>query len=80
MSRIPLFRGVLPIRNEGLVKDVFAGITLAALGIPEMMALANYQPNLERLVPTIAYAARLAPQFHRLQLLDRTHRDPNLSG
>ena len=37
MSPVSLFRGVRPIRREEVLNDVLAGITLAALGIPEVM-------------------------------------------
>jgi len=37
MSPVSLFRGVLPIRKQEVLDDVLAGITLAALGIPEVM-------------------------------------------
>jgi SulP family sulfate permease len=35
--RFPLLEGVLPLRRSQLGPDVIAGITLAALGIPEVM-------------------------------------------
>jgi SulP family sulfate permease len=34
---LPFLRGVLPIDNNKLVSDILAGVTLAALGIPEVM-------------------------------------------
>jgi high affinity sulfate transporter 1 len=34
---LPLFRGVLPIDRSRLPRDILAGVTLAALGIPEVM-------------------------------------------
>src|SRR5271169_5878415 len=34
---LPFLRGVLPIDTNKLVSDILAGITLAALGIPEVM-------------------------------------------
>ncbi len=37
ISRFGLFNGLLPIQRQEIAKDVFAGITLAALGIPEVM-------------------------------------------
>jgi sulfate permease, SulP family len=37
MSPVSLFRGVRPIRRQEVLNDVLAGITLAALGIPEVM-------------------------------------------
>ena len=37
MSPVSLFRGVRPIRRQEVLTDVLAGITLAALGIPEVM-------------------------------------------
>src|SRR5215472_12754882 len=36
-SRMPLLKGLLPINRAQLPHDVVAGITLAALGIPEVM-------------------------------------------
>ena len=36
-SRLALFQGILPIRRQQLWKDIAAGVTLAALGIPEVM-------------------------------------------
>jgi len=36
-SAFPLFRGLLPLDRSRLPKDIVAGITLAALGIPEVM-------------------------------------------
>ena len=36
-SALPLFRGLLPLDRSRLPKDIVAGITLAALGIPEVM-------------------------------------------
>jgi SulP family sulfate permease len=37
MMKIPLLSGVLPIDRSRLPSDIVAGITLAALGIPEVM-------------------------------------------
>ena len=37
MSRFSLFQGVLPIQHDQVMRDVLAGVTLAALGIPEVM-------------------------------------------
>jgi sulfate permease, SulP family len=37
MSPVSLFSGVLPIHRQELLNDALAGITLAALGIPEVM-------------------------------------------
>ena len=37
MSQVSLFRGVRPIGKQEVLNDVLAGITLAALGIPEVM-------------------------------------------
>jgi sulfate permease, SulP family len=34
---LPFLRGILPIDNKKLVSDIVAGVTLAALGIPEVM-------------------------------------------
>ncbi len=35
--RLPFFRGILPIERSRVMKDIIAGITLAALAIPEVM-------------------------------------------
>src|SRR5262249_26931675 len=35
--RIELLRGILPLRRDGIGKDVLAGVTLAAVGIPQVM-------------------------------------------
>lgn len=35
--RLPLFQGILPIKQKNIPVDIIAGITLAALGIPEVM-------------------------------------------
>ena len=34
---VPLFEGILPIDKAGVPKEVIAGVTLAALAIPEVM-------------------------------------------
>jgi high affinity sulfate transporter 1 len=36
-SRLPLFQGILPLDRSRLLPDILAGVTLAALGIPEVM-------------------------------------------
>lgn len=36
-SRMPLLKGLLPVNRAQLPHDIIAGITLAALGIPEVM-------------------------------------------
>ena len=35
--RLPVLRGVLPLDRSRISGDIVAGITLAALGIPEVM-------------------------------------------
>ncbi len=35
--RLPVFQGILPIKRSNIPVDIIAGITLAALGIPEVM-------------------------------------------
>ena len=37
MRRFPIFQGILPIQESGIWTEVMAGITLAALAIPEVM-------------------------------------------
>ena len=39
--RLPLFQGILPLDRSNLTTDVIAGVTLAALGIPEVMGYAK---------------------------------------
>jgi len=39
--RLPLFQGILPLDTSKLTPDIVAGITLAALGIPEVMGYAK---------------------------------------
>ncbi|HEY5516463.1 MAG TPA: SulP family inorganic anion transporter [Pengzhenrongella sp.] len=39
--RWPLLRGVLPIARPQIARDVLAGVTLAALGIPEVLGYAK---------------------------------------
>jgi hypothetical protein len=34
---LPLLRGILPLDTSKLAGDILAGVTLAALGIPEVM-------------------------------------------
>ena len=36
-GRLPVLQGILPLDRSRLPGDVIAGITLAALGIPEVM-------------------------------------------
>ena len=36
-SSFPLFQGILPLHKARIAPDIIAGITLAALGIPEVM-------------------------------------------
>ena len=40
-AALPLLRGLLPFDRSKLSGDVLAGITLAALGIPEVMGYAK---------------------------------------
>ena len=41
MSRLPVLQGILPLDRKTLTPDIIAGITLAALGIPEVMGYAK---------------------------------------
>ncbi|MFZ4518339.1 MAG: SulP family inorganic anion transporter [Microthrixaceae bacterium] len=41
MARFPALQGILPFDRSGLPRDVIAGVTLAALGIPEVMGYAK---------------------------------------
>jgi sulfate permease, SulP family len=41
MPEWPVLRGVLPVRRDRLTGDLLAGITLAALGIPEVLGYAR---------------------------------------
>lgn len=35
--RLPLFQGILPLDRSQVLADIMAGVTLAAVGIPEVM-------------------------------------------
>jgi SulP family sulfate permease len=37
-TRLPLFQGILPLDRSRVLPDIMAGITLAAVGIPEVIA------------------------------------------
>src|SRR5262249_22402845 len=37
LLRLHLFQGILPIQRQDIWRDILAGLTLAALGIPEVM-------------------------------------------
>src|SRR6516225_11140220 len=62
-SSASLLRGVLPIRKQNLLNDVLAGITLAALGIPDVMGYTKIAETpvvtglYTLLLPVIAFAA-----------------------
>jgi high affinity sulfate transporter 1 len=62
LTRFPLLRGLLPIDRSRLSRDVIAGITLAALGIPEVMGYTKISGTpvvtglYTLLVPVIAFA------------------------
>jgi len=59
---LPLLRGVLPIDTHKLVSDIVAGVTLAALGIPEVMGYTKIAETpivtglYTLLLPVIAFA------------------------
>jgi len=61
-SSASVLRGVLPIRKQNLLNDVLAGITLAALGIPEVMGYTKIAETpvvtglYTLLLPVIAFA------------------------
>lgn len=40
-GRLPLFQGILPFERSTLTPNIVAGVTLAALGIPEVMGYAK---------------------------------------
>src|SRR6516165_1406517 len=62
MTSMSFLSGVLPIRKENLLNDVLAGITLAALGIPEVMGYTKIAETpvvtglYTLLLPVIAFA------------------------
>jgi SulP family sulfate permease len=41
LRMLPVMRGVLPVERSGVSADVLAGLTLAALGIPEVLGYAK---------------------------------------
>src|SRR6516164_7536978 len=59
---LPLLRGILPIDNNKLASDILAGVTLAALGIPEVMGYTKISGTpivtglYTLLLPVIAFA------------------------
>jgi MFS superfamily sulfate permease-like transporter len=59
---LPILRGILPIDTSKLVGDILAGITLAALGIPEVMGYTKISGTpivtglYTLLLPVIAFA------------------------
>jgi high affinity sulfate transporter 1 len=59
---LPLLRGLLPIDTSKLVSDILAGVTLAALGIPEVMGYTKISGTpivtglYTLLLPVIAFA------------------------
>src|SRR6516164_6005107 len=59
---LPLLRGILPIDNKKLASDILAGVTLAALGIPEVMGYTKISGTpivtglYTLLLPVIAFA------------------------
>jgi MFS superfamily sulfate permease-like transporter len=62
MSSMSVLSGILPIRKQNLLNDVLAGITLAALGIPEVMGYTKIAETpvvtglYTLLLPVIAFA------------------------
>src|SRR6516164_6807851 len=59
---LPPLRGILPIDNKKLASDILAGVTLAALGIPEVMGYTKISGTpivtglYTLLLPVIAFA------------------------
>jgi SulP family sulfate permease len=57
-----LLRGLLPVRKQQILNDVFAGVTLAALGVPEVMGYTKIAETpvvtglYTLLLPVIAFA------------------------
>lgn len=41
LSRIPLFDGIRPVRRSQLPKEILAGVTLAAMNIPQALGYAR---------------------------------------
>src|SRR2546429_3343426 len=41
MRRLPVLQGVLPVERSGVRADVLPGLTLAALGVPEVLGYAR---------------------------------------
>jgi MFS superfamily sulfate permease-like transporter len=64
---LPLLRGVLPLDTSKLTGDILAGVTLAALGIPEVMGYTKIAGTpivtglYTLLLPVIAFALLGAP-------------------
>ena len=80
MSPVSLFRGVRPIRRQEVLNDVLAGITLAALGIPEVMGYTKIAETpvvtglYTLLLPVVAFAVLGASRISGFRRLQRSSR------
>ncbi|MDH4039881.1 MAG: SulP family inorganic anion transporter [Gammaproteobacteria bacterium] len=60
--RLPVLQGILPLRREGIPADIIAGLTLAALAIPEVMGYTKISGTplvtglYTMLIPTVLFA------------------------
>lgn len=41
LSGVPVFQGIRPVRRSQLPKDILAGVTLAAMNIPQVLGYAR---------------------------------------
>jgi MFS superfamily sulfate permease-like transporter len=80
MSRVSLFRGVRPIRRQEVLNDVLAGITLAALGIPEVMGYTKIAETpvvtglYTLLLPVVAFRGAGRFTYQRIRRWQRSSR------
>jgi high affinity sulfate transporter 1 len=60
--RLPMLQGILPLRGEGIPAEIIAGLTLAALAIPEVMGYTKISGTpvvtglYTMLIPTVLFA------------------------
>src|SRR5258707_14887306 len=75
LRALPVMRGVLPIERSRLPTDLLAGVTLAALGIPEVLGYAKLAgmpvvTGLYTLLPPMALFAVLGASRHLVVAAD----------
>jgi MFS superfamily sulfate permease-like transporter len=64
--RMPLFHGILPLERSRIWADLVAGVTLAAVGIPEVM---GYTKIIETPVITWLYTMFAYPGLRYIRIV-----------